>query len=45
VTNSKNDAPVFDVLIRLAETLTDDEVEAEYREDGENLPTVAGRVR
>lgn len=45
MTTNKKDEHVFDALIRSAENLTDDEVEAEYREDGEDLHTVAGRVR
>jgi len=45
MTTNKKDERVFDALIRSAENLTDDEVEAEYRGDGEDLPAVASRVR
>ncbi len=45
MTTNKKDQNVFDALIRSAENLTDEQVESEYREDGEGLDEVAGRVR
>ncbi len=43
-TKKKNDA-VFDMLTQSVAELSDEEVEAEYREDGEELSVIASRVR
>ncbi len=43
-TNKKEDA-VFDALAQAAAELSDEEVAAEYREEGEELSAVASRVR
>jgi len=42
-TNKKEDA-VFDVLVQSAAELSDKEVAAEYREEGEELSVVASRA-
>ena len=43
-TKKKSDN-VFDAMVHDAERLTDDEIENEFREDGEALADIADRVR
>ena len=45
MTTTKKPDAVFDALVQSAAELSDEEVAAEYREDGEELSSVASRVR
>ena len=45
MTTTKKEDAVFDALVRSAAELSDEEVAAEYREEGEELSVVASRVR
>jgi hypothetical protein len=45
MTTDKRPDPVFDELVKSAERLTDEELEAELAEDGETLAAVATRTR